>query len=381
MRIERGAQIGSRLRGQPVDDLDRPAGLPGRVLEVLAERHDQPLAVQRTRPQLEEQRAEALDRASHDLVELHQLARRHHLARSGERLEAHVDGAHHLDRIVVDVGGDPPPLLLLGVLQSLRELPALLDRPPQHVQAPSELVLGVLLRADVEHDALPVHRASPRRRARARPRRGSTRGARPSANIRYSAKNRSPTSFDRRFSSITASTSSGWIFSTQNSGSTPIPPPSTRGAPPPAGSCRSSWRTRRDDRGRRSPGCPRPSRDRPRSPPDCPRSTSHRSQARDDRREQRHARDDAPEVEPFRRRVIVAADRAEPVDRGRARRRGRVRVGRATGRRVPKLEPELRRDLDRELPRDGRRPPSSPSGDASRSRAPRSPRRAPRGRP
>ena len=154
--VEGGAQIRGRLPGQPVDDLDRPAGLAGRVIEVLAEGHHQPLAVQRAGPQLEEQRPEALDRASHGLVELHQLARLHHLARPGEGLEPEVDRAHHLDRIVVDVGGDPPPLFFLGVLQSLRELPPLLDRPPEHIQAPSELVFGVLLGADVEHDALPV---------------------------------------------------------------------------------------------------------------------------------------------------------------------------------------------------------------------------------
>jgi hypothetical protein len=37
---------------------------------------------------------------------------------AGERLRADVGGAHHLDRIVVDVGRDPPPLLLLRVLES-----------------------------------------------------------------------------------------------------------------------------------------------------------------------------------------------------------------------------------------------------------------------
>ena len=77
---------------------------------------------------------------------------------AGERLRTDVGGAHHLDRVVVDVGRDPPPLLLLRVLEPKEKLPTVLHRPPQDVEAPAEAALDVLGPGDVGHDAAPEQR-------------------------------------------------------------------------------------------------------------------------------------------------------------------------------------------------------------------------------
>ena len=116
---------------------------------------DQPVALQRRGTQLEQQRAESLDGLGDLALDLPQDLRRHRLGESLQHLQTHVDGAHDLDRVIVDVGRDLAALHLLCVLQALRELAALLQRAPQDVEAPPEFVLGLLPLGDVEHDPAP----------------------------------------------------------------------------------------------------------------------------------------------------------------------------------------------------------------------------------
>jgi hypothetical protein len=103
--------------------------------------------------------AQPLDgRADHVVQVLGFLPKLRVLDAAGERLCTDVGGAHHLDRVVVDVGRDPPPLLLLRVLEPQEQLPAVLHRPPQDVEAPPEAVLDALGPGDVGHDAAPEQR-------------------------------------------------------------------------------------------------------------------------------------------------------------------------------------------------------------------------------
>ncbi len=84
-----------------------------------------------------------------------------HLARRPrQHLQPQVDRTHDLDRIVVDVGGDAATLLLLRALQPLGQLAPLLDGPSKDLEAPAKLLLGFLLRRDVQHQTAPVQRAA-----------------------------------------------------------------------------------------------------------------------------------------------------------------------------------------------------------------------------
>src|SRR5919108_2773845 len=65
------------------------------------------------------------------------------------------------------------------------------------------------------------------------------------------------------------------------------------------------------------------------------------SEPGDDRGQQCRAGHDAPEIDPLRWPVIVAADRTQPVDRRRSRGARGVGVGGAPGRGIAKLEAEL----------------------------------------
>ena len=150
------------------------------MLEIDPKGGHEPLTLQRRRTELEQERAKAVDRAGDIALDLVQRTRGLGGGQIPEHLESHVDRAHHLDRVVVDVGGDLPAFDLLGMLQPLRELPSLLQRVTQDVEAPPELLLGFLAIGDVEHDAAPEQDRSVLGRAPATPRRASTRPARPS---------------------------------------------------------------------------------------------------------------------------------------------------------------------------------------------------------
>ena len=130
---------------RPARDTDQPV-VVAVCSTVEPERRHQPVTLQRRRTQLEQQRAESFDRRRTSRSISPRVVRRHRARGISQHLQAHVDGAHHLDRVVVDVGRDLPTLLLLRVLQPLRELAPLLERAPQDVEAPPELVLGLLLR-------------------------------------------------------------------------------------------------------------------------------------------------------------------------------------------------------------------------------------------
>ena len=181
IRYRSAAMSASGVERSSSSTRHRPARRRRRVLQIEPERRHQPVTLQRRRTQLEQQRAESLDRLGDLALDLPEGLRRHRLGEPLQHLQAHVDGAHHLDRVVVDVGRDLPALHLLRVLQPLRELAALLQRAPQDVEAPPELVLGFLPLGDVEHDAAPEQDRAVLRRAPARPRRGSTGCARPSS--------------------------------------------------------------------------------------------------------------------------------------------------------------------------------------------------------
>ena len=153
--VERGPELGIGLELETIHDLERPSRFLRGVLQVLREGRHQPVTVERRRTEFEQQRPEPFDRLPHRLLQggdeggVHRFVALHHHA------HAQVDGAHHLDRVVVDVGGDPATLLLLGALQAQREFAPLLDRAPQHLEAPPELLLGLLLGGDVMHESAP----------------------------------------------------------------------------------------------------------------------------------------------------------------------------------------------------------------------------------
>ncbi|GBC86264.1 hypothetical protein HRbin12_00250 [bacterium HR12] len=155
------SELGGWLDLQPVLQLDGGPRTPPRMFQVLPERGDEPLAIQGRRTQLEQQVAQPLDGVGQRLVQRlglrPQLGIRDALR---ERLGPQVRGGDHLDRVVVDVGGDPTTLLLLGLLEPRGEPPPILHRPAQDLQAPLELLLGALPVGDVEHDAPPVRRST-----------------------------------------------------------------------------------------------------------------------------------------------------------------------------------------------------------------------------
>ena len=180
----------------------------------------------------------------------------------GERLQAHVDGAHHLDRIVMDVRRDPLTLRLLGVLQAAGKLASLLQGPAEHVEAPSKLLLGLLAFRDIQHHPAPIQERAveptDRRRLVADPDRPPVLGDDPilidvplCIAVGFLVRDRDPVAvlgMDRGPPQLRDPRS--------------IPPRSTRAATRSGGWCRGSSTARRVDRCRGSPGHPPRASDR-----------------------------------------------------------------------------------------------------------------------
>ena len=186
---------------------------------------------------------------------------------------------------------------------------------------------------------------------RARPRRGSTASARPSCSIRYSCEERA-----RRVRSRAGAPRSprrgrrGAAALRHRSGS---PTHSSTVKPRSSSTCGLVYRFVDGSSGRsmyRIAGTPSTSVRYASGWSSSSQPSRALTAARDQPGQQRGARHDAREVEPLRRRVVVAADRAEAVERRRPGRARRVRVRRAAGRGVAQLEPELRGEPDREDP-------------------------------
>src|SRR5262245_37660117 len=151
LRLARG------LARQPV--LDRRRGL--RVAGPRVQRGREPLAVERRRTQLEQQVTEPLDRRGDHLAKLPGLRRQLCILDPfREGLRPQVRRAHHLDRVVVDVGGDASPLLFLRLLEPQQEPTTLLHRPAERVHAATHPLLGPLGLRDVDHEAAPEHRVA-----------------------------------------------------------------------------------------------------------------------------------------------------------------------------------------------------------------------------
>jgi len=125
--------------GQP--DLGAVEDLAGHLLPDHEDRRQIPLQEERNQqgdPGRLQPDSDRLDPGVGDGLEC-DLLDGHHLRETREHLQPHVDRAHHLDRIVVDVGGDPPPLLLRAVGRALEE-PLASRMPSAQVtgQAPGE---------------------------------------------------------------------------------------------------------------------------------------------------------------------------------------------------------------------------------------------------
>src|SRR5690606_30808087 len=106
--------LGRRLLVQIWYEVVREPGPVGELLQILGERFDQAAAVEPWRMQVEGEVAQAAHRGADRVVEpqdgLGVLGRE----RGGQQLQAHADGHHRLDGVVVHIPGDAPPLLLLG---------------------------------------------------------------------------------------------------------------------------------------------------------------------------------------------------------------------------------------------------------------------------
>src|SRR6266516_933057 len=154
--VQQGPHVGIRFLRHTVDDPHDPVARLRSPLEVDAERGNETLPVERGGTELEEHRAEPLDRRMDLRFDPGDRIGGDRVGELGEHLQTHVDGAHHLDRIVMDVRRDPLALRLLSVLQAPCQLATLLKRPAEHIEAPPELLLGLLAIGDVQHHTAPI---------------------------------------------------------------------------------------------------------------------------------------------------------------------------------------------------------------------------------
>ncbi len=154
--VEQEAHLRGRLQQQAVGDLpgDAPVAL---LLEEGAHRVAEAAAHQRRWGELEEQVAQPPDGKRHRLL---QLPRRLHLLGvvqpAAQHLEAEVHRRHHLDGVVVHVGGNAAALLLLGIHDARQQPAAALVGATQRGERLVELG-GALAHPRLQHLAmLPV---------------------------------------------------------------------------------------------------------------------------------------------------------------------------------------------------------------------------------
>ncbi|HEY8861812.1 MAG TPA: hypothetical protein VIN37_06975 [Candidatus Limnocylindria bacterium] len=109
----------------------RTAVLVHERLDVAAQRRHEPEVVEDHRAELEDEAAQLLQRLVHHLAERRELLARTILVHAVEALadlRLQDDVRHRLGGAVVDLAGDPPPLLLLSVDDGLEELVLIEDR-------------------------------------------------------------------------------------------------------------------------------------------------------------------------------------------------------------------------------------------------------------